>query len=195
MKTRRFLIGLMVVFSVIVGNLNYVVNAQNDNISEVIKQSTIVDSIESEEINGKYDDDISISNYHEKFSQPKNDQTIMDKILSRVDILIPLTGIVIPFLFAFLIIASYFNYKNEKEKSFNQLLIKAMETGQQLPKEFFESKNSNNSLKYDLSLRTLKRGLITAGVGLGIMVFGINNYDLFAIGVIILFIGVAQLLM
>ena len=102
MKTRRFLIGLMVVFSVIVGNFNYVVNAQNDNISEVIKQSTIVDSIESEEINGKYDDDISISNYHEKFSQPKNDQTIMDKILSRVDILIPLTGIVIPFLFAFL---------------------------------------------------------------------------------------------
>ena len=178
MKTKRFLIALIIGAFAMIGNIQNRIYSQQDSITEFIPEIlTERDVLE----NYTASDIINMSN---------DNSNIKDSIISKLDLLIPLTGIVIPFLFAFLIIVFYFSNKKEREKSRNEVLVKAMEHGQKLPDDFFKKEE-----KYDLSLKTLKQGLTVSGVGLGFVAWGIyDDEDILFIGLIVLLVGIAKLL-
>ena len=106
-------------------------------------------------------------------------------------LLIPLAGIAMPVGIVWII----FYYDNRTKEQFNATLQKLIESGQELSPELLESvpgyKAGKGKDKDDI-----RSGLITSGVGIGIALFGhfgVEEQELFGIGLLVLSIGVGIL--
>ncbi len=115
-----------------------------------------------------------------------------------LDAIVPVLGITVPFLFAFLIIFFFIYYRNKKQKAHYQVIEKAIEAGRELPDGFFESPRSRQ-VRPD-KLVTLNQGLVYLGVGLGFAIWSIvkwsidgtaefgDSYGIFLLGLAAIFI-------
>jgi len=110
---------------------------------------------------------------------------------SLEDILIPLFGIIIPFLTAVTIIFLVLRAKVTRDKSRNELIAKAIEHGKELSPDLFAA-DERNSKKSD----PLTSALVSIGVGIGLFLalyFFFGGFKFAAFGFIPLFIGIGQL--
>ena len=110
---------------------------------------------------------------------------------SLEDILIPLFGIIIPFLTAVTIIFLVLRAKVTRDKSRNELIAKAIEHGKELSPDLFAA-DERNSKKSD----PLTSALVSIGVGIGLFLalyFFFGGFKFAAFGCIPLFIGIGQL--
>ncbi len=99
-------------------------------------------------------------------------------------------GIISPFLTAIAIILIVFISKVLRDKSRNQVIIKAIEHGKEISPELLA--DSRKEKKYD----PLASSLVTIGVGIGLFValyLFFNELKFAAFGFIPLFIGLGQL--
>jgi len=104
--------------------------------------------------------------------------------------LVPIFGIISPFLMVVGIILIIFITKMKTEKSRNAVIIKAIENGVELSPEFM--KNSIPEKKRD----PLTSSLVLIGVGIGLFIslfLFFNQLKFAAFGLIPLFIGLGQL--
>jgi hypothetical protein len=104
--------------------------------------------------------------------------------------LIPIFGIVTPFLMVVAIIFIVFNTKMKNEKSKNEVIMKAIEKGVELSPEFL--KENMPEKRRD----PLTASLVMIGVGIGLFVSLYLFFDQLkfaAFGFIPLFIGLGQL--
>lgn len=113
-----------------------------------------------------------------------------------LDAIVPVLGITVPFLFAFLIIFFFIYYRNKKQKAHYQVIEKAIEAGRELPDGFFESPRSRQARPDKLV--TLNQGLVFLGIGLGlavwsIVMWSINGTEEFGDGVGIFLLGLAAI--
>lgn len=113
-----------------------------------------------------------------------------------LDAIVPVLGITVPFLFAFLIIFFFIYYRNKKQKAHYQVIEKAIEAGRELPDGFFESPRSRQALPDKLVI--LNQGLVFLGIGLGlaiwsIVMWSINGTEEFGDGVGIFLLGLAAI--
>lgn len=113
-----------------------------------------------------------------------------------LDAIVPVLGITVPFLFAFLIIFFFIYYRNKKQKAHYQVIEKAIEAGRELPDGFFESPRSRQARPDKLV--TLNQGLVFLGIGLGfaiwsIVLWSINGTEEFGDGVGIFLLGLAAI--
>jgi hypothetical protein len=96
-----------------------------------------------------------------------------------------------PFVTAILIILIIFIAKIIRDKSRNQVIIKAIENGVEISPEMFN--DQKNKKKYD----PLTSALVTIGVGISLFIalylFFDNEFKYAAFGFIPLFIGLGQL--
>ena len=106
-------------------------------------------------------------------------------------LLIPLAGIAMPVGIVWII----FYYDNRTKEQFHTTLQKLIESGQELSPELLESvpgyKAGKGKDKDDI-----RSGFITSGVGIGIALFGhfgVEEQELFGIGLLVLSIGVGIL--
>ena len=99
----------------------------------------------------------------------------------------------VPFIAIISIIWFILSYKQKQNKMKAELMVKAIEHGQTIPNNFFETKEKKNSLK---------KGIIWTSVGLGIILFFViigftgnkNAFSGMAIGIIPTFVGIGHLL-
>ena len=105
--------------------------------------------------------------------------------------LIPLFGIAMPVGIVWIV----YYYDNRAKEQFHATLQKLIESGQELSPELLESvpgyKAGKGKDKDDI-----RSGLITSGVGIGIALFGhfgVEEQELFGIGLLVLSIGVGIL--
>jgi hypothetical protein len=100
-------------------------------------------------------------------------------------------GIIVPFSTAVLIILIIFIAKILRDKSRNQVIIKALENGKDLPQEFFRPIQ-----KKKREGEPLRDALVTLGLGIGLTValYFFMGLKYAAFGLIPLFIGVGQLI-
>ncbi|OUO98448.1 hypothetical protein B5F38_06350 [Barnesiella sp. An22] len=113
-----------------------------------------------------------------------------------LDAIVPVLGITVPFLFAFLVIFFFIYYRNKKQKAHYQVIEKAIEAGRELPDGFFESPRSRQARPDKLV--TLNQGLVFLGIGLGfaiwsIVLWSINGTEEFGDGVGIFLLGLAAI--
>lgn len=113
-----------------------------------------------------------------------------------LDAIVPVLGITVPFLFAFLIIFFFIYYRNKKQKAHYQVIEKAIEAGRELPDGFFESPRSRQARPDKLV--TLNQGLVFLGIGLGfaiwsIVLWSINGTEEFGGGVGVFLLGLAAI--
>ena len=93
-----------------------------------------------------------------------------------LDAIVPVLGITVPFLFAFLIIFFFIYYRNKKQKAHYQVIEKAIEAGRELPDGFFESPRSRQARPDKLV--TLNQGLVFLGIGLGLAIWSIVMWSI-----------------
>lgn len=93
-----------------------------------------------------------------------------------LDAIVPVLGITVPFLFAFLIIFFFIYYRNKKQKAHYQVIEKAIEAGRELPDGFFESPRSRQALPDKLVI--LNQGLVFLGIGLGLAIWSIVMWSI-----------------
>ncbi|MCK9304057.1 MAG: DUF6249 domain-containing protein [Bacteroidales bacterium] len=100
-------------------------------------------------------------------------------------------GILVPFSTAVLIILIVFVAKVIRDKSRNQVVMKALENGKELPAEFFQPTEKKREKERD----PLRDSLVTLGLGIGITaaLYFLLGIKYAAFGFIPLFIGVGQL--
>ena len=113
-------------------------------------------------------------------------------LFNNIQFWIPAIAIITPFLFAFAVVFIVGKNKSDREKLRHDIVIKALETGQQLPKEFFmeEKKNPKEQM-----LKTLKKSFILLFVGIAIIVWGLSDdRALFYIGLIVAMLGTGNLI-
>lgn len=124
-----------------------------------------------------------------------------------LDAIVPVLGITVPFLFAFLVIFFFIYYRNKKQKAHYQVIEKAIEAGRELPDGFFESSQSRQARPDKLV--TLNQGLVFLGIGLGfaiwsIVMWSINGTEesgggvgifLLGLAAIFIFVGVGKLIL
>lgn len=113
-----------------------------------------------------------------------------------LDAIIPVLGITVPFLFAFLIIFFFIYYRNKKQKAHYQVIEKAIEAGRELPDGFFDSPRSRQARPDKLVI--LNQGLVFLGIGLGfaiwsIVMWSINGTEESGGGVGIFLLGLAAI--
>jgi len=98
-------------------------------------------------------------------------------------------GIVIPFSSAVLIVLIVFIAKVLRDKSRNQVVMKALENGKELPPEFFQPAEKKREKD------PLKESLVTIGVGIALIVFlyFALGFKYAAFGLLPLFIGIGEL--
>lgn len=113
-----------------------------------------------------------------------------------LDAIVPVLGITVPFLFAFLVIFFFIYYRNKKQKAHYQVIEKAIEAGRELPDGFFESPRSRQALPDKLVI--LNQGLVFLGIGLGfaiwsIVMWSINGTEESGGGVGIFLLGLAAI--
>lgn len=113
-----------------------------------------------------------------------------------LDAIIPVLGITVPFLFAFLIIFFFIYYRNKKQKAHYQVIEKAIEAGRELPDGFFESPRSRQARPDKLVI--LNQGLVFLGIGLGfaiwsIVMWSINGTEESGGGVGVFLLGLAAI--
>lgn len=113
-----------------------------------------------------------------------------------LDAIVPVLGITVPFLFAFLVIFFFIYYRNKKQKAHYQVIEKAIEAGRELPDGFFESPRSRQARPDKLV--TLNQGLVFLGIGLGlaiwsIVMWSINGTEEFGGGVGVFLLGLAAI--
>jgi len=98
----------------------------------------------------------------------------------------------VPFIAIVLIVWLIFRYRHKQNKLKSELIIKAIEHGQTIPNDFFETTGKN----------PLKKGIIWTSTGLGIILFFVmigftGNKGAFsgiAVGIIPMFVGLGHLL-
>lgn len=96
-----------------------------------------------------------------------------------LDAIVPVLGITVPFLFAFLIIFFFIYYRNKKQKAHYQVIEKAIEAGRELPDGFFESPQSPRSRQaLPDKLVILNQGLVFLGIGLGLAIWSIVMWSI-----------------
>lgn len=93
-----------------------------------------------------------------------------------LDAIVPVLGITVPFLFAFLVIFFFIYYRNKKQKAHYQVIEKAIEAGRELPDGFFESPRSRQALPDKLVI--LNQGLVFLGIGLGLAIWSIVMWSI-----------------
>lgn len=93
-----------------------------------------------------------------------------------LDAIVPVLGITVPFLFAFLIIFFFIYYRNKKQKAHYQVIEKAIEAGRELPDGFFESPRSRQARPDKLVI--LNQGLVFLGIGLGLAIWSIVMWSI-----------------
>lgn len=115
-----------------------------------------------------------------------------------LDAIVPVLGITVPFLFAFLVIFFFIYYRNKKQKAHYQVIEKAIEAGRELPDGFFESPRSRQARPDKLV--TLNQGLVFLGIGLGFAIWSLvkwgidgteefgDSYGIFLLGLAAIFI-------
>lgn len=113
-----------------------------------------------------------------------------------LDAIVPVLGITVPFLFAFLVIFFFIYYRNKKQKAHYQVIEKAIEAGRELPDGFFESSRSRQARPDKLVI--LNQGLVFLGIGLGfaiwsIVMWSINGTEESGGGVGIFLLGLAAI--
>lgn len=110
---------------------------------------------------------------------------------SLEEIIVPLIGIIAPFLTAVLIIFIILRARSIREKSRNDLIAKAIEHGKELSPDLF-TRDEKNTKKSD----PLTSALVSIGIGIGLFIalyFFFGNFKFAAFGCIPLFIGIGQL--
>lgn len=96
-----------------------------------------------------------------------------------LDAIVPVLGITVPFLFAFLVIFFFIYYRNKKQKAHYQVIEKAIEAGRELPDGFFESLQSPRSRQaLPDKLVILNQGLVFLGIGLGLAIWSIVMWSI-----------------
>ncbi len=115
-----------------------------------------------------------------------------------LDAILPVLGISVPFLFAFLVIFFFIYYRNKKQRAHYQVIEKAIEAGRELPDGFFESPRSRQARPDKLV--ALNQGLVYLGIGLGFAIWSIvkwsidgteefgSSYGIFLLGLAAIFI-------
>lgn len=93
-----------------------------------------------------------------------------------LDAIVPVLGITVPFLFAFLVIFFFIYYRNKKQKAHYQVIEKAIEAGRELPDGFFESPRSRQARPDKLVI--LNQGLVFLGIGLGLAIWSIVMWSI-----------------
>ena len=111
------------------------------------------------------------------------------------DILIPIFGIVGVFGMPVFIVWIVHYFESKSEKKFHQTLQELIKNGQELSPDILQSipgyKKEKNGERNDI-----RSGTITAGVGIGIVLFGqfgVAETALIGIGLLVLSIGLAIL--
>ena len=111
------------------------------------------------------------------------------------DILIPIFGIVGVFGMPVLIVWIIHYFESRSEKKFHQTLQELIKSGQELSPDILQSipgyKKEKNGERNDI-----RSGTITAGVGIGIVLFGqfgVGETPLVGIGLLVLSIGLGIL--
>lgn len=108
-----------------------------------------------------------------------------------METLIPIFGILMPFLTAIAIILIIYLAKINRERSRNLLIEKAIENGKEISPEFFKSTESAKKPSDPLTSAMVSIG---AGIGLfGAFYFFFDGFKFAAFGLIPLFIGLGQL--
>lgn len=93
-----------------------------------------------------------------------------DVILS----VIPILGITVPFVFAFLVIFFYIYFRNKQKQTHYKVIETAIEAGRELPDKFFET-SSPKPARPD-KLAALNQGLVFLGIGLGLALWSIVKW-------------------
>ena len=93
-----------------------------------------------------------------------------------LDAIVPVLGITVPFLFAFLVIFFFIYYRNKKQKAHYQVIEKAIEAGRELPDGFFESPRSRQARPDKLVI--FNQGLVFLGIGLGLAIWSIVMWSI-----------------
>ncbi|MEG0949728.1 MAG: DUF6249 domain-containing protein [Bacteroidales bacterium] len=102
------------------------------------------------------------------------------------DLLIPIVGIVTPFLIGFLVVFFILKYQLSKKKAKYAVVEKALEMGKDLPAEFFQSQEKKPKSQ-------LESALILIAIGAGMLVLGFTTSPiLYGIGAICILIGIAK---
>lgn len=87
---------------------------------------------------------------------------------------IPILGITMPFIFAFLVIFFVIYYRNKQKQAHYQIIETAIEAGRELPDQFFETSGPKQAQPGKLA--ALNQGLIFLGIGLGLAVWSIVKW-------------------
>lgn len=93
-----------------------------------------------------------------------------------LDAMVEPLAIIVPFLFAFLVIFFFIYYRNKKQKAHYQVIEKAIEAGRELPDVFFESPRSRQARPDKLVI--LNQGLVFLGIGLGLAIWSIVMWSI-----------------
>lgn len=101
-------------------------------------------------------------------------------------------SVILPFVTAITIILIVFISKYLRDRSRNQVIMKALETGKELSPDFFKNAELSGEKKSD----PLTGALVSIGVGVGLftaLYFFFGGFKFAAFGLIPFFIGVGQL--
>ncbi len=102
-------------------------------------------------------------------------------------------SVILPFLTAITIILIVFISKYLRDRSRNQVIMKALEAGKELSPDFFKNAELSNEKKSD----PLTTALVSIGIGIGLfaaLYFFFGGFKFAAFGLIPFFIGVGQLI-
>ena len=110
--------------------------------------------------------------------------------------MVDIFAIIIPFLTAVLILLIIFASKYFRDKSKNEVIMKAIENGVELSPDIFKTEPVEKKSKKQVT-DPLTSSLVTIGAGIGIFIalyFFFNELRFAAFGVIPLFVGLGQLI-
>lgn len=113
--------------------------------------------------------------FHNRFNESFMDRNIMP---------------VAPFIFVIIILLIVFTFKHFKTKQKNELLLKFLQAGQTIPKEYFEPEKAKIK-------SNIKTGILLTAVGIGItLTLGVfMDYKMAAVGLIPLLLGIGYIVL
>ncbi|MFT7460298.1 MAG: hypothetical protein ACI909_002986, partial [Planctomycetota bacterium] len=135
--------------------------------------------------------EIKESNDEHEIDIDTGDRGIWDDGISFLEALIPLTAIVVVFGTPIMIVAAVLFFSYRKKRLMHDTIDKYVTSGKDIPPEVLKG------LQKDVTPKSnLQRGVVMSGIGLGMIAcFGImGGIEAAALGLIPLFIGLAQLL-
>lgn len=122
--------------------------------------------------------------------QTLNESGIMDHKGNNMKDIIGLAAVTSPFIAGFLIVLIILIFSHRNKKAKYELMAKALESGKELPANFFEEEKKMKQKESPIQRATQ---LIAVGIGLFLLLWYIADHDVAFVAAIPFFLGIGRL--